>query len=83
MSVRGSGGLEFTNSTGLSYVHKSYSVLLQTDKAVYKPGDTVQFRCLALNKHLKPSVSAALDIHVTVCLEREIQIKSSSTPESI
>jgi CD109 antigen len=66
VSVRGTGGLEFQNTTELSYVHKSYSVLIQTDKAIYKPGDTIQFRCLALNKHLKPSVSAALDVFISV-----------------
>jgi CD109 antigen len=66
LTVRGSGGLEFQNSTELNYVHKSYSVLIQTDKAIYKPGDTIQFRCLALNKHLKPTVTAALDVYISV-----------------
>ncbi|XP_059473013.1 CD109 antigen-like isoform X2 [Neocloeon triangulifer] len=65
VTVRGSGGLDFQNSTELDYVHKSYTVLIQTDKAIYKPGDTIQFRCLALNKHLKPTVTAALDVFLT------------------
>ncbi|CAB3366518.1 Hypothetical predicted protein [Cloeon dipterum] len=65
VTTRGSGGLEFQNTTELSYVHKSYSVLVQTDKAIYKPGDTIQFRILALNKHLKPTVTAALDVFIT------------------
>jgi len=54
------------NSTGLQYVHKSHSVFIQTDKAVYKPGHKVQFRAIVLNAHMKPSVTGALDIYITV-----------------
>ncbi|XP_025405669.1 CD109 antigen-like isoform X2 [Sipha flava] len=65
LSARGSGGLEFFNSTALEYIHKSYSVFIQTDKAIYKPGHKVQFRAIVLNSHLKPSVTGALDIYIT------------------
>ncbi|VVC42395.1 Alpha-2-macroglobulin, thiol-ester bond-forming,Alpha-macroglobulin, receptor-binding,Alpha-2- [Cinara cedri] len=65
LTARGSGGLEFVNSTALEYVHKSYSVFIQTDKAVYKPGHKVQFRAIVLNSHLKPTVTGALDIFIT------------------
>nr|XP_014289274.1 CD109 antigen-like isoform X3 [Halyomorpha halys] len=65
LTVRGEGGLNFYNTTNLSYVHKSYSVFIQTDKAIYKPGHKVQFRAIALNAHLKPSITGTLDIHIT------------------
>uniref|UniRef100_A0A2H8TEP0 TEP1-F n=1 Tax=Melanaphis sacchari TaxID=742174 RepID=A0A2H8TEP0_9HEMI len=65
LTARGSGGLEFFNSTTLEYVHKSYSVFIQTDKAIYKPGHKVQFRAIVLNYHLKPTVTGALDIYIT------------------
>lgn len=58
--------MNFFNSTELEYIHKSYSVFIQTDKAIYKPGHKVQFRAVVLNSHLKPSVTGALDIHITV-----------------
>lgn len=54
------------NTTRLEYVHKSHSVFIQTDKAVYKPGHKVQFRAIVLNAHLKPSVTGALDVYLTV-----------------
>uniref|UniRef100_A0A1B6DAF4 TEP1-F n=1 Tax=Clastoptera arizonana TaxID=38151 RepID=A0A1B6DAF4_9HEMI len=65
LTAEGSGGMNFINSTELEYIHKSYSVFIQTDKAIYKPGHKVQFRAVVLNSHLKPSVTAALDIHIT------------------
>jgi len=58
--------MDFFNSTALEYVHKSYSVFIQTDKAIYKPGHMVQFRAVVLNSHLKPTVTGALDIFITV-----------------
>lgn len=68
ITAQGSGGIDFFNSTALQYVHKSYSVFIQTDKAIYKPGHKVQFRAVVLNSHLKPGVTAPLDIHITVSL---------------
>ncbi|XP_053673862.1 alpha-1-inhibitor 3-like [Anopheles nili] len=38
----------FLNATELEYTEKSYLVLFQTDKQVYKPGDRVQFRVVFL-----------------------------------
>jgi CD109 antigen len=54
------------NTTSLEYVHKSHSVFIQTDKAVYKPGHKVQFRAIVLDAHLKPSVTGALDVYIAV-----------------
>ncbi|XP_034243701.1 CD109 antigen isoform X1 [Thrips palmi] len=65
LTARGQGGVNFENATDLQYVHKSYSVFIQTDKAIYKPGHTVQFRVLALNANLKPSVTLPLDIFIS------------------
>ncbi|KAL0273724.1 UNVERIFIED_CONTAM: hypothetical protein PYX00_006334 [Menopon gallinae] len=64
LTARGTGGLEFTNTTELEYIHKSYSVFIQTDKAIYKPGHKVLFRAIVLNAHLKPSVTGSLDIYI-------------------
>ncbi|KAF4518646.1 hypothetical protein B566_EDAN005973 [Ephemera danica] len=65
VTARGSGGLDFVNSTQLTYVHKSYSVFVQTDKAIYKPGDTVMLRVLPLSKYLRPTVTAPIDIYIS------------------
>lgn len=65
LTARGVNGLDFVNSTVLNYVHKSHSVFIQTDKAVYKPGHKIQFRAIVLDAHLKPSVTGALDVYIT------------------
>nr|CAD7424615.1 unnamed protein product [Timema monikensis] len=65
LTAEGTGGVDFDNSTDLEYVHKSYSVFIQTDKAIYKPGHKVQFRVLVLTTHLKPAVTGALGVFIT------------------
>ncbi|XP_073987023.1 CD109 antigen-like isoform X2 [Rhodnius prolixus] len=64
-SVKGEGGLSFSNTTKLIYSEKSYSVFIQTDKAVYKPGHMVLFRVLVLSAHLKPVETRTIDVHIT------------------
>ena len=63
--VTGEGGISFRNQTVLTYEHKSYSVFVQTDKAIYKPGQLVQFRVLVVNPHLMPSVTGAINVFIT------------------
>jgi CD109 antigen len=40
VAVHGTHGLHFDNETTLQYQSKSMSVFIQTDKAMYKPGQT-------------------------------------------
>jgi hypothetical protein len=47
-------------------VHKSYAVLMQTDRSVYKPGSKIQFRCVVLDSRLKPTANRQLDLYITV-----------------
>ncbi|XP_023225702.1 CD109 antigen-like isoform X2 [Centruroides sculpturatus] len=64
LTVEGHGGANFHNHTQLIYEHKSYSVFIQTDKAVYKPGQLVQFRAIVVDPYLIPSVLGTIDMHV-------------------
>jgi len=64
MTVVGKGGIEFRNETSITFEPKSYSVFIQTDKGIYKPGQLVQFRAIVVNPNLLPSVTGAIDIHV-------------------
>nr|XP_045619400.1 CD109 antigen-like isoform X4 [Procambarus clarkii] len=64
LTVSGSGGLSFHNTTMLEYVHKSYSVFIQSDKAVYKPGDLLRFRVVVVNPMLRPTVTGAIDVFI-------------------
>ena len=60
------GSMNFVNTTQLEYVDKSYSVFIQTDRAVYKPGDLIYFRVIIVNPELRPSVTGAIDVHILV-----------------
>lgn len=69
LHVTGTRGLEFTAEFPLEYVQKSYSVYIQTDRAVYQPGSTVMFRAIVLNPALKPAAEVRnepLHIHIEV-----------------
>jgi len=63
--AKGLTPIEFTESTPLEYLHKGYSVFIQTDKAIYRPGNEVQFRTVVLSPQLKPSVTGSIDIRMT------------------
>ncbi|XP_055932294.1 CD109 antigen-like isoform X3 [Argiope bruennichi] len=57
LEVIGQGGLTVRNSTKLTFEHRSYSVFIQTDRPVYKPGQLVQFRVIVTNPYLLPRSS--------------------------
>ena len=48
VEVRGTGGLVFTNSSDVTENLKFLTLLVQTDKATYKPGDTSKSRNINL-----------------------------------
>uniref|UniRef100_A0A336LNM3 CD109 antigen n=1 Tax=Culicoides sonorensis TaxID=179676 RepID=A0A336LNM3_CULSO len=56
LNAEGLSGLVFHNTTDLEYNSKSFSVLVQTDKAIYKPADMIRFRVLVLDANTKPYV---------------------------
>ncbi|XP_066532252.1 CD109 antigen [Hoplias malabaricus] len=57
LTVRGYMGeaLVFSNSTMLQYNPKTFTVLLQTDKTNYKPGQTVKIRAVVLTPDGRPN----------------------------
>ncbi|XP_037031071.1 CD109 antigen-like [Bradysia coprophila] len=46
--------IDFHNETDLTLSEKYFSFLIQTDKALYKPGDLVRFRVVVIDKDTKP-----------------------------
>ncbi|XP_073829316.1 thioester-containing protein 1 allele S1-like [Musca autumnalis] len=53
--IEGVSGLRFYNESGLIAVTGAGpKIYIQTDKAVYKPGDVVQFRAVLLDEHTRP-----------------------------
>ncbi|KAE8741722.1 hypothetical protein FOCC_FOCC012772, partial [Frankliniella occidentalis] len=60
-----SGSARWHDSTTVRVHAKSASLLIQTDKAQYKPGQEVRVRVLALDARLRPTVREPLQVHVT------------------
>ncbi len=46
-------------------MHKGYSVFIQTDKAIYRPGNVVRFRAVVVTPDLKPGVVGSIDVGVS------------------
>lgn len=52
--AEGLSGIIFKNFTLLNVESKNCSIFIQSDKAIYKPGETIKFRVLVLDFNLKP-----------------------------
>ncbi|XP_061165105.1 CD109 antigen-like [Saccostrea echinata] len=48
IKVQGEGGVNFNNYTKVFLNPKTHSVMIQTDKAIYKPGQTIHFRVFGI-----------------------------------
>lgn len=57
-------GKKFSHIVNLHLSTKKYSVFIQTDKAIYKPGDKVQFRVLVLDSDTRPFVPKVTEIFI-------------------
>ncbi|KAH3835369.1 hypothetical protein DPMN_108715 [Dreissena polymorpha] len=57
LKIKGAGTINFENQTIINGDPRSIAIFVQTDKAAYKPGDTVQFRVFAVDSTLKPAKS--------------------------
>eukprot|EP00094_Tigriopus_californicus_P007480 TCALIF_07202-PA protein Name:"Similar to CUBN Cubilin (Canis familiaris)" AED:0.20 eAED:0.21 QI:0/0.76/0.57/0.97/0.85/0.88/35/0/3998 len=62
LSAKGNNPIVFDQTQDLTYVHKGYSVFIQTDKAIYRPGNVVKFRAIVVTPELKPSVVGSIDV---------------------
>ncbi|CAB3250011.1 unnamed protein product [Arctia plantaginis] len=61
--ARSTSGPLFSSSASLLYQPRSFCIFVQTDKRVYQPGDTINFRVIALDKYLLP-LSTTVDVSV-------------------
>lgn len=69
--VLGLTGLRFRHEANLLIQSRTYVLLIQTDKAIYRAGDTVKFRVIVLDSLLKPAdihFNEQLDIFVSVSI---------------
>ncbi|XP_053399007.1 CD109 antigen-like [Mercenaria mercenaria] len=64
LHVNGTGGATFKNETTIRFESKSISLFIQTDKAMYKPEQTVNFRAFAVFPNLTVYTGPMyIDIH--------------------
>lgn len=78
LKAEGVSGIMFKNESNIDFHAKSFSVLIQTDKSIYKPGDTVRFRVLVLDPNMKPAtkIKGPIKIFITV---RQIKLCENNT----
>ncbi|XP_077162751.1 CD109 antigen [Paroedura picta] len=55
--------LLFSKHTALAFEQKSFSVFIQTDKSMYKPGQAVKIRIVSLHPDLKP-LDALVNLYI-------------------
>ncbi|XP_055593784.1 thioester-containing protein 1 allele S3-like isoform X1 [Uranotaenia lowii] len=78
LKVQFTSGVEASFDVPLSYVNKNYIVLIQTDKPIYKPGNTVRFRVIVLDESTRP-LPDLKSIHVTLSDPDENVVKTWPT----
>lgn len=55
LKVKGISGLFIEREVKLGLLTKNQAILIQTDKAIYKPKDCIKFRILVLDPELRPA----------------------------
>lgn len=65
-TAEGVAGMIFKNFTILNVESKNCSVFIQSDKAIYKPGETIKFRILVLDFKLKPFELEDIELKVFI-----------------
>lgn len=65
-TAEGVAGMIFKNFTILNVESKNCSVFIQSDKAIYKPGETIKFRILVLDFNLKPFELEDIELKVFI-----------------
>jgi CD109 antigen len=56
---------KFKKDVKLNMNTKKGSLFIQTDKSIYKPADTVNFRVVVLNEEMRPRENIRIDIFIT------------------
>lgn len=67
-TAEGTSGLLFKNQTLLNVESKNCSIFIQTDKAIYKPGESIKFRILVLDFNLRPVELDDIELKVFIAV---------------
>jgi CD109 antigen len=58
------GDISTKQSVKIYTISRQFSIFVQTDKAVYKPGDKVQYRVLAIDFETKPFIMDTIKVQI-------------------
>lgn len=73
--VKGISGITLEREASLDLQTQTHTILIQTDKAIYKPNDCIRFRVLVLDSELKAAAinNKELNIQIAVsCITKTI-----------
>lgn len=82
--AEGLSGFLFKNESDLRIESKNVSIFIQTDKAIYKPGETIKFRVLVLDSELRPAKLTSdnlLSIYLTDPEKNRVKQWLKATPK--
>ncbi len=71
LSIKSSGQFKINEMMKIQFVYKQFIILMQTDKAIYKPGQDVLFRTVILDDLLIPvdiKDISDIKIFIIVCI---------------
>lgn len=80
--VSGRGSVNFRSSLEVQYRDRFFLPLVQMDRSVYAPGDTVNFRILPVTSRLTPFEPVTLDVRLTDGQGNGIQTWSGLQPNN-
>ncbi|XP_062603689.1 CD109 antigen-like isoform X2 [Saccostrea cucullata] len=81
ISIQGEGGVNFSNYTKVEFNPKYSSVMIQTDKAIYKPGQTIHFRVFGIYPDLSV-VNQNIDVEIYDPLGNKIAQWKNKVPDN-
>ncbi|XP_048777079.1 CD109 antigen-like isoform X2 [Ostrea edulis] len=79
--VQGEGGTNFSNYTKVQFNPKYSSIMIQTDKAIYKPGQTINFRVFGMYPDLS-IVNDNIDVEIYDPLGNKIAQWKNKVPDN-
>lgn len=81
LTVKGISGVILDHEESLDIQTQTHTILIQTDKAIYKPNDCIKFRVLVLDSELKAAPidknELSISFNVSICVIFHISTFSS------
>jgi CD109 antigen len=85
LAVKSISGCDINEKQPIKFNAKSFSILIQTDKSLYTPGDLVRYRVLTIDQDTKPvAIKKGLTIEFLDDKNRKIHhMNGISTPKGV